>query len=353
MGFRFRRSFKVAPGVRVNLGKKSASVSFGTRGLRHTINTKGRQTSSIGIPGTGLYYTTSSKINSNKPIKKNLTEKEILDLINEQKAYIDTLTNLHKDIDFDIDWKKIKNTPPPYNKEETGPNEVKAIQNLENYSPSFLDKLFKSRYNNKVKELKDNIEEAKKLDLEIYKKWEELQKFSNYIENHDLKGFLDILESLNLDEIFQGFIKSIEVGFKDKNTMIVEYEPVLEDIFPERYFRITEAGNLSRKKYNKTDYHRLYRDYISGFAFRMGRNFLSLFPINKVLINVVVTGIDTSTGHMGEEVLLSVLFDDYIMSKLNFQSLNPFDALENFEHNKRFLKTKGFQNINRIYEIKK
>lgn len=59
MGFRFRRSFKVAPGVRINLGKKSGSVSFGTKGARYTINTKGKRTASVGIPGTGLYYTTT------------------------------------------------------------------------------------------------------------------------------------------------------------------------------------------------------------------------------------------------------------------------------------------------------
>ena len=35
MGTRFRRSFKVAPGVRVNLNKKSASISFGPKGLKH------------------------------------------------------------------------------------------------------------------------------------------------------------------------------------------------------------------------------------------------------------------------------------------------------------------------------
>lgn len=38
MGTRFRRSFKVAPGVRVNLNKKSASISFGPKGLKHTVS---------------------------------------------------------------------------------------------------------------------------------------------------------------------------------------------------------------------------------------------------------------------------------------------------------------------------
>lgn len=60
MGSRFRRSFKIAPGVRVNLNKKSASVSFGPKGLKHTVSTTGKSHTTVGIPGTGLSYTTSS-----------------------------------------------------------------------------------------------------------------------------------------------------------------------------------------------------------------------------------------------------------------------------------------------------
>lgn len=56
MGFRFRKSIKVAPGVRVNLNKKSASVSVGGKGARYTVSSTGRRTSSVGIPGTGVSY---------------------------------------------------------------------------------------------------------------------------------------------------------------------------------------------------------------------------------------------------------------------------------------------------------
>ena len=43
MGLRFRRSIKIAPGVRVNLNKKSASVTFGPKGLKHTVSTTGKR----------------------------------------------------------------------------------------------------------------------------------------------------------------------------------------------------------------------------------------------------------------------------------------------------------------------
>lgn len=61
MGFRYRRSFKIAPGLKVNLNKKSASMTFGTKGIKYTISTTGRTRATISAPGTGLSYTASSK----------------------------------------------------------------------------------------------------------------------------------------------------------------------------------------------------------------------------------------------------------------------------------------------------
>lgn len=60
MGLRFRKSIKIAPGVKFNINKKSVGLTFGKRGAHYTINSKGKKTASVGIPGTGLSYTTSS-----------------------------------------------------------------------------------------------------------------------------------------------------------------------------------------------------------------------------------------------------------------------------------------------------
>lgn len=60
MGLRFRKSIKILPGVKLNLGKKSAGVSVGTTGARYSVNSSGRKTSTVGVPGTGLSYSKSS-----------------------------------------------------------------------------------------------------------------------------------------------------------------------------------------------------------------------------------------------------------------------------------------------------
>ena len=60
MGLRFRKSIKIAPGLKVNLNKNSISATVGTKGAHYTVNSNGKRTASVGIPGTGIYYTKSS-----------------------------------------------------------------------------------------------------------------------------------------------------------------------------------------------------------------------------------------------------------------------------------------------------
>ncbi len=52
----FRKSFKVAPGVHINLSKRGTGVSFGGRGAHVSLSPTGRVTKTLNIPGTGIYY---------------------------------------------------------------------------------------------------------------------------------------------------------------------------------------------------------------------------------------------------------------------------------------------------------
>ena len=66
MGFRFRKSVKIAPGVRLNIGKKSVGISAGVKGARVSVNSSGRKTTTVGLPGTGLSYSKTEKIGGSK-----------------------------------------------------------------------------------------------------------------------------------------------------------------------------------------------------------------------------------------------------------------------------------------------
>lgn len=59
MGLRVRKSIKLMPGVRLNISKSGISTSIGVKGA--TVNLKpGRKArATVGIPGSGLSYTTT------------------------------------------------------------------------------------------------------------------------------------------------------------------------------------------------------------------------------------------------------------------------------------------------------
>lgn len=93
MGFRYRKSVQIAPGIRVNAGKKSTSISFGGKSGRYTISSTGRRTATIrtGIPG--LSYTVSGgskkkKVEQLKKVEPTLTKEQLIEQMEpKQKNY--------------------------------------------------------------------------------------------------------------------------------------------------------------------------------------------------------------------------------------------------------------------------
>ncbi|MFT2520320.1 DUF4236 domain-containing protein, partial [Escherichia coli] len=53
MGFRYRKSINIIPGVRLNLSNGAPSLSVGPRGASVSFGSRGTY-ANLGLPGTGL-----------------------------------------------------------------------------------------------------------------------------------------------------------------------------------------------------------------------------------------------------------------------------------------------------------
>jgi len=51
VGFFFRKSLKIAPGVRLNLSKRGAGLSAGPRGVKLGANSRGERRASLSFKG--------------------------------------------------------------------------------------------------------------------------------------------------------------------------------------------------------------------------------------------------------------------------------------------------------------
>ena len=61
MGFRVRRSFKLAPGVRMTVTPRGIGVSAGPRGAKLSVHSSGRVTQTLSLPGSGISHTETFK----------------------------------------------------------------------------------------------------------------------------------------------------------------------------------------------------------------------------------------------------------------------------------------------------
>lgn len=55
MGIRFRKSIKLAPGIKLNISKSGISTSIGKKGASVNVGSKGVY-GNVGIPGTGVSF---------------------------------------------------------------------------------------------------------------------------------------------------------------------------------------------------------------------------------------------------------------------------------------------------------
>ncbi|MCM3567774.1 DUF4236 domain-containing protein [Neobacillus mesonae] len=359
MGFRFRKSIKIAPGIRMNVGKKSVGLSVGVPGLRYTINSSGKRTTSVGIPGSGLYYTTSSGSKSYKTpayqrrneLAKQQREWQKLQEAEQARLQVELYKNrleqirsIHHESDDPINWQEVYHRDPPFRPGEDGPSTIAARQQLEAYQPGVMDKLF-NRDDQKRQKLYEEIEKAREQDTSLLKGFSHMHEIAGRMLNRDIDTYLEVIEEFNpLDDLVD-FGSSFEFGTDNPNEMHVSFEVNAKSVVPEKSLSLTKTGKLSEKALTKTAYYDIYQDYVCSAALRIARDMLALLPINYVFVSAYEDRLNQATGHRETIAILSVKYDRITINRLNFENLDPSEALANFQHKMNFKKTQGFGGI--------
>jgi hypothetical protein len=111
---------------------------------------------------------------------------------------------------------------------------------------------------------------------------------------------------------------------------------------------LTSSGKVSVKPMPKGRFHEIYQDYLCGCVLRVAREIFALLPVDALLITAAADSLDTRTGQTVEQPVLSVFMPRAAVARLNFDQLDPSDAMENFQHRGDFKatrKSEAFQPI--------
>ncbi len=382
---RFQKRITIAPGIRINIGKKGASLSVGPRGASISIGQKGVY-QNIGLPGTGISF--RNKISSNNTFKSNCDDKSQLidvkvsllddgtikicdenDILlppslekkvkKEKKVEINALLHSHMNKinqEYDGCINQYKLTPAP---------ELDIIGSLNfNLSKPVKPVLYKTNIFTKVLLLDYFLKMKNKNLIEIYNQnsQEWLDTKTKYLE--DRKKYLILVSSAEsgdikaMEELLCCFLDDINWN---KET-IISYDfshigkvkldidlPEIEDM-PTKLAKRSKVGfKLLIKEKSQKEIKFIYYNCINSTIFRIiGEVFASLKNINEVDISGYTQRFNKKTGNLVDDYIISANVSRELWSNINISNIDyidPCEALEQFNLRRKVNKSYYFNSI--------
>lgn len=286
MGWRYRKSMTILPGVKVNFGLRSTSISFGGKGFRTTYSSTGRVTRSIGIPGTGLSYVSTSSNGSRRQRQRN------------QQASTPAASNRS----FEAVTERSPQIHHPTSDEIA--TQIQEIYRVADETINWREILISD-------------------DEDTSDEWRYYKQRAEKVLNGDIDTYFELISELNpLDDLLE-YGSEFECGTDDPRMLSVHFKVNSGHI-------LRDAQTLGHREYNL-----LLQDYVCGCAIRVARDMFALLPLRHIIVDAE----DHNTD------ILSVDFDRTSFLSLDFDSLDASDTVASFSHRMSFTEEHGFQKI--------
>jgi hypothetical protein len=316
MGLRFRKSISIIPGVKLNFGKTGMSVSTGVPGFRKTFHTSGRVTTSVGIPGTGIYYVDTKNTKKQNNRRNTNTHQDTSNYRSEPIRY-DNYSNTSST--------PSRNSNTPHTSSTDELNVSHNFEEVEQLDTNSLKSIHKTS--------DDSIDWTEILVSpvapdETYNQqmWSYYHNVASKILAGDIDTYLQVIYEVNpLDDLLI-YGSDYEFGTDDPKKIEVEFNVN------------TKALSEAKRRLNNREYNLLLQDYVCSVCIRIARDMFALLPIRNTIVHAVLDG----------KTVVSVNFDRQTLSRIKFGYVDPSDTFNKFKHNMDFSENSGFSAVNLI-----
>lgn len=268
---------------------------------------------------------------------------------------IDLLLSVHKECSNTWDWEKIRSSEPPIKPTKSHTHEELAKAKLDKFKPGVFDKILGRAESNRDK-LVRNVREARETDEKEYQEalqayeqeyadWGAAREVGSRILAGIAAAYIDVIRQTDPFSDISELGSSIEFQAESSALVEVTLHVNSEQVIPSEAKSLLKSGKLSVKQMPKGRFYELYQDYVCSCVLRVARELFALLPIEMVIVNAMGSILNTQTGYMEEQPILSVTIPRKTLEGLNFEMIDPSDSMSNFVHRMTFRKTKGFSAI--------
>jgi hypothetical protein len=315
VGLTFRKSIRLPGGFRVNLSKSGVGASWGVPGLRVGTGPGGPRLSAS-LPGTGVGYTTSlsglvdavtGRTRAARQTAEDLAGRDAARMEERERAEhevalfenrVALLTSLHKEPPRVLDWRAIAAAKAP-------------------------------------------------ADPAARAAWQWWTHLAGGVLAGDAGAYAAAIQHLapfrELAEL-GGVVEAQGAGPVVMARILVHGQQVVPAEVPS----VTKAGKPSAKKMPAKRFWEIYQDHVCSAVIRVGRELLALLPAELALVHARATMLDTATGREEARTICSAGLPREAMAGIDFDRIDPSDAIERFPHAMELSTRTGFAPVEEI-----
>lgn len=181
--------------------------------------------------------------------------------------------------------------------------------------------------------------------------WQELHGLAQRIVDRDPDAYLEALENLAAPEELESL--GCMARFQVIRTNLVSCALSVRDsgVVPAESKSLTASGKLTVKAISRARSHEIYQDYVCSAMLRVAREAMAVLPVEWVIVTAEVNSVDSARGHAEKVPVLSVAIDRKQLMQLNFEHIDPSDALESFPHAGEFKRSRRSDSFTPIVPI--
>lgn len=273
-------------------------------------------------------------------------------LVEEFEERLQQITTIHHVVGEPMDWMEIRERPAPVSPQRTSRWEDAAIDERNKFKPGFWQRIL-----GKEAKLREGLEKeivaarnrddvshqgALKLHRMQLEQWQELHQLATAILAGNTGSYRRALEELEPLAELQEIGCGLDISFPDAHTAEIDLIVESETVVPTEAKSLTRAAKLSVKAIPQGKFQNLYQDYVCGCVLRCAREFFSFLPLQRVIVNVKATLLDSASGHSRPQTILTVGMPRSTLDGINFAAADPSDAMKLFPHRMGFKRSQGF-----------
>jgi hypothetical protein len=243
------------------------------------------------------------------------------------EGQLDVLSSIHGECGPVWDWMAYAIALRPHEPSRSSRHQTKA-----KYQAEFERKPNETAIAQAREHDEQEFQEAQRLHSADIAEWQKMKSLAARILSADHKAYLEALVG------FSALAELSELGSSIHFTVHSRYvvECVLsvkgQQVIPKEVKALTSAGKLSVKGMPQTRFHEIYQDYVCGCVLRVAREVFAVLPIQAAIVTASAEMTDSRTGHLVDKPVLSVGIHRNLLLGLNFENIDPSDAIENFVH---------------------